>query len=129
MQRYCLETTFIIDFLRGKEGAIGKYNAIKELQLETTAIVAWEILRGPKLCGRVKEYDVALRFLEQLAIVPFTLTASRIAAEIEQKLQEKGQRVNLIDVLIAASVLENNAILVTRDEGYRNIPGLKVEFY
>ena len=129
MQRYCLETTFIIDFLRGKEAAIGKYEAIKGLQLETTAVVAWEILRGPKLCGRVKEYDSALRFLEQLAIVPFTLTASRITAEIEQDLQENGQKVNLIDVLIAATALENDATLVTRDEDYRNIPGLKVEFY
>jgi predicted nucleic acid-binding protein len=65
------------------EPALVKYRAIKDQQLETTAVVAWEILRGPKLCGRVKEYDVALRFMVQLDIVPFTLTASRIAAEMK----------------------------------------------
>lgn len=129
MQRYCLETSFIVDFLRGAEDAIAQYKAIEGQKLETTAIVAWEILRGPKLCGRVKEYNEAIRFLEPLDILPFTLTASRIASEIELDMKEKGRSVNLIDVLIAATAIENNSKLLTRDEGYRNIPGLEVAIY
>jgi len=129
MQSYCLETTFIVDFLRGEKAALEKYDSIKALWLMTTSVVAWEILRGPKLCGRAKEYDAALRFLEQLDILPFTLTAARIAAEIERDLEEKGQKINLVDVLIAATSLEANAHLVTRDENYRAIPGLNVTLY
>jgi predicted nucleic acid-binding protein len=34
-----------------------------------------------------------------------------------------------IDVLIAATAIENNSKLVTRDEGYENIKGLEVVFY
>ena len=63
MQRYCLETSFIIDFLREKNDAIEKYREIKAQKLETTSVVAWEILRGPKLYGRVKEYNAAIKFL------------------------------------------------------------------
>ncbi len=129
MQRYCLETSFVIDFLREKGNAIEKYKVIKEQKLETTSVVAWEILRGPKLYGRVKEYNEAIKFLERLNILPFTLTSSRIASEIELDLKEKGRGVNLIDVLIAATAIENNSKLVTRDEGYMNIEGLEVEFY
>ena len=129
MQRYCLETSFVIDFLREKEDAIEKYREIKKQKLETTSVVAWEILRGPKLYGRVKEYNDAIKFLERLNILPFTLTSSRIASEIELELKEKGRSVNLIDVLIAATAIENNSKLVTRDEGYENIKGLEVVFY
>ena len=97
MQRYCLETTFIIDFLRGEEDALAKYTAIKDQKLETTAVVAWEILRGPKLCGRVREYNAAIRFLERLDTLPFTVRTSRRAAELELALKEQGRSVNLID--------------------------------
>lgn len=129
MQRYCLETSFVVDFLREKGNAIEMYRVIKEQKLETTSVVAWEILRGPKLYGRVKEYNEAIKFLERLNILPFTLTSSRIASEIELDLKEKGRSVNLVDVLIAATAIENNSKLVTRDEGYMNIEGLEVEFY
>lgn len=129
MQRYCLETSFIIDFLKGAEDAIALYRAIKGQKLETTSVVAWEILRGPKLSGRVKEYNEVIRFLDRLDILPLTLTSSRIASEIELDLKDKGRSVNLIDVLIAATAIENNSKLVTRDEGYRNMPGLEVAFY
>ena len=77
----------------------------------------------------MREYNEALRFLERLDILPFTLRTSRIASELELDLKEKGQSVNLIDILIAATAIEHNAKLVTRDEGYRNIPGLEVAFY
>jgi tRNA(fMet)-specific endonuclease VapC len=129
MQRYCLETSFIVDFLREKEDAIEKYKEIKGRKLETTSVVAWEVLRGPKLTGRVKEYKEAVKLFERLNILPFTLTSSRIASEIELDLKEKGSSVNLIDVLIAAAAIENSSKLVTRDEGYMNIRGLEVEFY
>ncbi len=129
MQRYCLETSFIVDFLREKEDAIEKYREIKGRKLETTSVVAWEVLRGPKLSGRVKEYKEAVKLFERLNILPFTLTSSRIASEIELDLKEKGRSVNLIDVLIAAAAIENSSKLVTRDEGYMNIRGLEVEFY
>ena len=129
MQRYCLETSFIVDFLREKEDAIEKYREIKGRKLETTSVVAWEVLRGPKLTGRVKEYKEAVKLFERLNILPFTLTSSRIASEIELDLKEKGRSVNLIDVLIAAVAIENNSKLVTRDEGYMDIRGLEFEFY
>ena len=129
MQRYCLETSFVIDFLREKEDAIEKYREIKGRKLETTSVVAWEVLRGPKLTGRVKEYKEAVKLFERLNILPFTLASSRIASEIELDLKEKGRSLNLIDVLIAAAAIENSSKLITRDEGYMNIRGLEVEFY
>jgi predicted nucleic acid-binding protein len=128
-QRYCLETSFLIDFLRGKDSAIGKYGQISKYELLTTSIVAWEILRGPKLAKRTKEYNDAVKLLERLTILPFTTVSARIATDIEFKLKKKGSEVNLIDVLIAAVAIESSSKLVTRDEGYTQIEELEVESY
>jgi len=129
MRKYCLETSFFIDFLRGKEPAIEIYGRISKYNLLTTSIVAWEILRGPKLAGRVKEYNDAVRLLERLPVLPYTLASAKIAANIEFELKKEGREVNLIDVLIAAIAIENNSTLVTRDEGYKHIEELQVESY
>jgi predicted nucleic acid-binding protein len=91
--------------------------------------VVCEILRGPKLAGRMKEYNDAVRLLERLTVLPFTTASARIATNIELELKEKGRQVNLIEVLIAAVTIENNSRLVTRDEGYTHIKELQVEFY
>lgn len=128
-QKYCLETTFLVDFLRGKDSSLQKYKQISKHALLTTSIVVWEILRGPKLAGRMKEYADATRLLERLTVLPFTTFSARIATNIELELKEKGGQVNLIDVLIAAVTIENNSRLVTRDEGYTHIKDLQVEFY
>lgn len=129
MQRYCLETTFLVDFLRGRERAIKMYEKIRGHRLETTSITAWEILRGPKVVGREEEYKIAVRLLERLRVLPFTMNSARIAADIEAELRKKGREINLVDLLIAAVAIENGSRLVTRDEGYERINGLKVELY
>ena len=94
-QRYCLETSFLIDFLRGKDSALSKYKQIREYELLTTSIVAWEILRGPKLVKRVREYNDAVKLIEKLTVLPFTSASARIATEIELDLKEKGREVNI----------------------------------
>jgi len=91
--------------------------------------VAWEILRGPKLAKRAKEYNDAVKLIERLTVLPFTSASARIAMDIEFELKKKGREVNLIDVLIAAVAIENNSKLVTRDEGYMQIEELQVESY
>lgn len=50
-----------------------------------------------------------------------------MAANIEFELKEEGKQVNLIEILIAAVAIENNAMLITRDGNYKHIKQLQVE--
>ena len=129
MQKYCLETTFLVDFLRGKKEAIEMYRRIRKYKLETTSITAWEILRGPKIIGREEEYKTAVRLLGRLKVLPFTMTSARIAADIEVEQRKKGREISIVDILIAAVAIENKSKLVTRDKIYKYINGLEVELY
>lgn len=70
-----------------------------------------------------------MRLLNRLEILPLALTSARIAVDIEYELKRKGKNINLVNILIAAIVIENRARLVTRDENYKNIGDLEVEFY
>ncbi len=52
-----------------------------------------------------------------------------IAARIDADLMEKGMRTGIVDALIAAATIKNNAILVTRDKAFSNIVGLALQYY
>jgi predicted nucleic acid-binding protein len=126
---FCIETTFLIDLLRGRDEALKFYAKIRDSKLYTTSISAWELLRGPKLIGKEKEFEVAVELLESLDVLPFSFNSAKIAVEIEKDLREKGIEVNLIDVIIAAVAMEHSLKLVTRDEHFSRIKGLEVERY
>lgn len=126
---FCLETTFLIDLLRGRDEALKFYAKIRDSKLYTTSISAWGLLRGPKLIGKEKEFEVAVELLESLDVLPFSFNSAKIAVEIEKDLREKGMEVNLIDVIIAAVAMEHSLKLVTRDEHFSRIKGLEVERY
>ncbi len=126
---FCLETTFLVDLLKGEEKAIETYKKIRDSKLSTTSISAWELIRGPKLIGRKKELEVALEMLENIDILPFSFNSAKIAAEVESRLREKGLEINLIDILIASIAIEHGLRLVTRDKHFSRIEGLEVVNY
>ncbi|WP_290595845.1 MULTISPECIES: type II toxin-antitoxin system VapC family toxin [unclassified Archaeoglobus] len=126
---FCLETTFLVDLLKGKKRAIETYKKIRDSKLFTTSISAWELIRGPKLVGRKKEFEDALEMLENIDILPFSFNSAKIAVEVERHLREKGMEINLVDVLIASVAIEHGLKLVTRDEHFSRIKGLEVVNY
>jgi len=128
--RYCLDTTFLVDFLTGRTEAIKKYKEIRNSSIEVTPIIAWELLTIAKKIGN-EEYMVAMRLLERLKMNSPTLTSSKIAADIENKVGKLG--VSKIHILNVAVIIENDLTLVTRNEEYIKIRDaldeFKVELY
>lgn len=67
--------------------------------------------------------------ISSLIILPLEEKASKEAAEIEAGLIKKGGQIETEDVMIAAIAKVNGKRLVTRDEHYARIPGLRVLKY
>jgi tRNA(fMet)-specific endonuclease VapC len=86
------------------------------------------LFTGVKLKESVKLKKAVEDLIERLEILPFTEYASFKYADIRSSLQKKGQIIEDMDMLIAACVIAEGAVLITNNEKhFSNIDGLKIE--
>ena len=80
-------------------------------------------LRGRKNNSR------ALAFLNNFSCLQTTKSTAHILSDLKSKYSVKGAILPLADLLIAAQVIENNGILLTRDKDFKVIEELKKIVY
>lgn len=131
--RYGLDTTFLIDLLRGDPSAKLLAKEIGPNHL-TTQVNLYELLCGfystpHQDIGPIMER--AQNLLNELTLLPLTEQASHEAARITGYLFKKGQPIEDTDCLSAAIFLNNDCTtIVTRNtQHFKRIPGLKVKTY
>ena len=102
-------------------------------RVATSILAVAEVYYGAENSRRREEnFGRIERELELLDIYPVTRQTARIYAEIrtvaERAGKTKGPR-GSVDLLLAATAIENDAVLITHDDGLLDgsIPGLKVE--
>jgi len=126
----CLDTTFLIDFLRGKT----PFCELPPNIYCTTQINVYELFFGIHRIEsghKEKRLESAEGLLQQITVLPFSDIATRKAAEITASLMSKGLDIGQNDGITAAIALSNNiTIIVTKDiEHFKRIPGISVEKY
>lgn len=125
-----LDTSFLIDLFQGDEMARA-VSADFDSSGESTSVPApalAEFMLGANVAGG-KYFARALEFASNIDILPVDRETAMIAARVGADLLQKGQRTGIVDALIAAASIQNNAILVTRDKAFSNIAGLAVQYY
>ena len=130
----CLDSTFIIDFLKNKPEAIEACSKVKDEQLATTAINIFEILFGilrKKQINYENELIGFTKFINNLTILNLDYNSSVRASNIGSDLVKKGIQIEPNDCLIAGIMLSNNYNkIITRDEEhFQRVEGIKVEVY
>lgn len=123
----CLETSFLIDLLNGEKGALDKYLKIKDKQLSTTSITAFELMRFSEK-GK-ESFDETKRLLQRLDIFGFGMNEAEESALVEKELLKEGKPINSLDILIAGIARKNGLILITNDKDFRKVRNLKIETY
>ena len=128
----CLETTFLIDLLRGKKEVTALKDELerteKDLAVTTPSIM--ELWAGTLLAKvPAKEQEEVKMLLQSLTILPLDEAAAKEAAEIEVELRRRGNPIQPEDVMIAGIARSRGEKLVTRDEDYARIPGLRLLKY
>jgi len=127
-----LDTSFLVDLMRGEEEALDALSRIEEeyRDLSTTVVNLLELFRGAYLSERREENIVkVMEIVENLDAIGIAWDTYPIYGTLSAVLKEKGISLNEFDVVIAALVLETDGIIVTRDQHFRNIPGLEVIGY
>lgn len=119
-----LDSSAIIDFLRGRDGVKAQIDAADDVY--TSSLCVFEVLLG-EAYSRLKGFNPkshALSFFEGTTIVPFSVDDAKRASEMQALLVSKGKRINGLDVLIAASAIRVDSVIITSDQDYEILSDL-----
>lgn len=123
-----LDSTFIIDLIKGDKGAIRRAEEIGNEPFLVSSIAAFESLLGLLNTNTSrKPFD---DFLDSSEIIDVNRSVSDKATQLQSQLFKKGRPLAVPDLLIVASYLQNGCNhILTRDNRFDQIPGLVVERY
>lgn len=128
----CLDTTFIIDLLRGKEEISPLKDTLSrtESRLAVAAPSVMELWVGAQLVSKSTEEKVKIdELLQSLIILELNEHSAKLAGEIEAGLIRSGQIIDTEDCMIAGIAISNGETLVTRDAHFARIPRLRILKY
>jgi predicted nucleic acid-binding protein len=126
----CLDSSFVVDLLRGDAGATKKSQEL-EAAGERVGIASpamAEVLVGAHFRGG-SYLRKALELVAGLDVLPADAKVAAHAGELGAELLRRGARFSSADLLIASTARINNCVLLTRDSGFARVPGLAVETY
>lgn len=119
MKNYFLDTSIIVDYLRGKEKAVNLVNNL-DGNLTSSYVCLAELFEG---VYRVREKEnakkIILEFFSSLAaIFGIDEQIAEIFGKIRAQLKSKGNVIEDLDILIAATCIINSLTLVTNNIGH-----------
>lgn len=127
-----LDTSFIVDLLRGRESAremLSRLDGGNE-SVCTTSINVLELYKGVFLSKRVDEnLRILIALLDQLLVLDLNGDAYEIFGAISALLRASGEPVGDLEEAIAAIALAYDATIVSQDQHFKRVPGLKVVEY
>lgn len=127
MSRVLLDSTCVIDLLRGRPGAVQRLDLLEAGGDEplTCAIVAAEVSAGIL----PRERDAAHELFEGLGLAPLGVGEGRLAGWWQQAYRKRGRSLSLADSMIAAAAVGSGARLATGNPKDFPMEGLEVEHW
>jgi tRNA(fMet)-specific endonuclease VapC len=129
MKRYLLDTNAISQLMRAPQGDVQqtlrqRVSTPTGCEVTTSAVVQCELLYGIVRKGSQKlmsAYAVQMRHLE---VLPIDTAVGPHYANLRTALEQTGKSLSPNDMLIAAHAISLNAILVSADAAFAQVPGL-----
>ncbi|MBI2576282.1 PIN domain-containing protein [Candidatus Woesearchaeota archaeon] len=128
-----LETTFLIDLLRGRQEAVSKMKELEgshlPLFIATPSIV--ELWSGIVRFNRPQSEKIKiLQTISEQLILDLTKEAAVEAGKIDGTLVKTGKEIEPEDSMIAGIAITNHEAVLTRNtEHFRRVMGLTTERY
>ncbi len=124
-----LDTCICVDYLRAKNEKLLRRVRECSHDVSISAIVAAELFHGAYHSKRVEEnLRDTVELISNFDVVPFDEPEAKAYGQILDSLQRKGQVIGSNDIMIAATALIRNAVLVTNNtHEFSRIDGLKLD--
>ena len=127
----CLDTSFLVDLVRGSPAAEKKlqYYRDRNEPLTTTAISAAELYEGAySTRGRKGDLDQVRTTLEHLELLELSLQVCERYGKLTNGLSSRGLPIGDLDIIIASAAIVHRQILLTKNKKhFDRIPGLVAE--
>jgi tRNA(fMet)-specific endonuclease VapC len=126
---YALDTNSVSYFLKGRGRVAEHLLAQPPSNVGLPSVVLYELEYGAARSQAPADLKARLdALLRILRVLPFAEAEARAAARIRASLEREGKPIGPIDVLVAATALEQHAVLVTHNaKEFRRVKGLRVE--
>ena len=123
----CLDTSFLIDYLHGRDHALTFLEERPNAEYGVPTLALWELYAGAERSDKKGDSIAAIDdSLDWIGVIGFNRSAAQEGARIRAQLFDQGQQINAVDVLIAAVALDYDADIVAMDRDFENIDGLNV---
>jgi tRNA(fMet)-specific endonuclease VapC len=127
--KYLLDTTWIVEYLRGNAEVISKVQELQEEGLAVSIISVAELYEGVFRSNNPTANEQALKdLLSATTVLDITQEICRVYGEEKAKLLQKGSVIGALDLLIAATALHHSLTLLTADHDFERIEGLSSTF-
>jgi tRNA(fMet)-specific endonuclease VapC len=127
-----LDTTFLVDVLRGDSDVASRLEAVEESGAAfVSAVTIMELAEGIRLAeASDAERRAVIELLEEVTELPFDRPCAMRAGELNADLVASGDPVDETDVMIAATALVHGYPVVTRNRShFDRFDGLEVVSY
>jgi predicted nucleic acid-binding protein len=123
-----LDSCFVVDLMTGDEAAVAKLDELvaEGRQLSVSTLSVTEVERG--LTDREREaFDAVVRDVD---VVAYDREMAHRAAGLLRSLDDDGAPVGAVDAMVAATALERDGGVVTRNVSeFRRVDGVRVVPY
>lgn len=127
---YLIDTDWVIDLLASVPEAVQLLDRLAQDGIAISIITYMEAYQGVERSPHPEEAQNKLSaLLDSLPVVSLSPAVAQRCARLRETLRKQSKRVNArsLDLIIAATALEYNLTLVTRNtEDYADVPGLKL---
>jgi len=126
---YALDTNSLSYFLKGRGRVAARLLSTPPAEVGLPSVVLYELTYGAARSQAPRSLRERLDALVgALQVFPFGAAEARTAARVRLELEKAGQPVGPHDLMIAATALEQGAVLVTHNtREFRRIRGLRIE--
>lgn len=125
---YLVDTDWIIDGLNGRRNALAFFEAPWDEGLGVSMITVGELYEGahgnPQPAKHIASFQ---QFLAPFTLLPLTDETMRHFGRLRALLRRKGNLIPDFDLLVAATALEHDLVLLTRNRRhFERVPGLRI---
>lgn len=124
-----LDSCFLIDLMAEDEGAKAKLEELvhEGAPLATSALSVTEVATG---LNRESARETFEQTISRTVVVPYDYPSARRAAQLRRELRDRGEPIGAVDAMIAATALERDEGVVTRNvDEFGRVDALRVSPY